>query len=256
MANVCRTAVARGVKEIAFTEHMDFIPEEPNTGYFQYDAYMAEIERCRKSFRGDLTILAAIEIDYCPDFEDEIAAWLRGKELDFVVGSVHYLRGRGNISEPRAGHFFEGKSVEEAYGVYFDLVLQSARFGLWDSLGHLDLIRRYGVKRYGQSDLEPLGGAIDRILATLIERGMALEINTSGMRQAPKETYPCPSILRRYRELGGTRLTIGSDSHAAQQVGSGIPEALRLAEEIGFAHVERYRERRAQSVPIRALMAA
>lgn len=256
MAKVCAAALARGITEIAFTEHMDFIPEESNTGYFAYDAYMAEIGTCRRRFGADLAVLAAIEIDYCPDFEDEIAAWLRGKEFDFVVGSVHYLRGRGNISEPRALRFFDGLTVEEAYEVYFDLVRRSAQFGMWDALGHLDLIKRYAVKKYGP--FEPLRFAeiIDEILAILVEKGIALEINTSGMRQPPKELYPHPDVLRRYRELGGSRLTVGSDSHDERDVGRGIPDALRLVEETGFAHVERFRERRSLGVPIRAMIAA
>ena len=256
MADVCRAAIARGLTEIAFTEHMDFIPEEPNTGYFAYDAYMGEIGRCRKAFGGELTVLAAIEIDYCPDFEDEIAMWLRGREFDFVVGSVHYLRGRGNISEARALRFFEGRSVEEAYAVYFDLVKRSAQFGLWDALGHLDLIKRYGIKTYGPFDPARFADAVDDILSTVMRQGMALEVNTSGMRQSPKEAYPHPEILGRYRELGGGRLTVGSDSHTDRDVGRGIPEALRLIEEIGFTHVERFRERRSVSVPIRSLVAA
>lgn len=256
MADVCAAALARGITEIAFTEHMDFIPEEKNTGYFHYDAYMREIAACRRRFRGDLAVLAAIEIDYCPDFEDEIAAWLAGKEFDFVVGSVHYLRRRGNISEPRAGRFFAGRSAEEAYGEYFEVVRQSAEFGLWDSLGHLDLVKRYGVRKYGPFDPEPVAGIIDDILRTLIARGIALEINTSGMRQSPRETYPGAGVLMRYKALGGTRLTIGSDSHSDRDVGRGIPETLRIAEELGFESVERFRRRKSAPVPIRHLMAA
>ena len=124
MADICATAIQRGITEIAFTEHMDFIPEEANTGYFDYDAYMRSIAACRSRFADRLTVLAGVEIDYCPDFEAEIAAWRTGKEFDFIVGSVHYIRGSGNISEPRAQTFFNTHSVEEAYMTYFHLVLQ------------------------------------------------------------------------------------------------------------------------------------
>jgi histidinol-phosphatase (PHP family) len=75
------------------------------------------------------------------------------------------------------------------------------------------------------------------------------------MRQSPRETYPHPDIIRRYYRLGGRRLTVGSDSHTARDVGRGVSEALRLAEEIGFTHVQRFRAREAESVPIRSLMA-
>ena len=253
MVDICAAATERGITEIAFAEHMDFIPEEANTGYFDYDAYMRDIAACRSRFAGRLAVRAAIEVDYCPDFEDDIAAWLASKEFDFVVGSVHYIRSRGNISEPRAHEFFGDRPVEEAYADYLRLVLQSARFGLWDALGHLDLIKRYGVETYGPFDPEPFRGIIDDTLRAVIDGGMALEINTSGMRQGPREAYPGSAVLRRYRELGGRLLTVGSDSHDAAHVGAGVPEALRLAQDLGFTHVARYCARRRKNTPIGGL---
>jgi len=250
MAAICEAAIARGVTEIAFTEHMDFIPEQQNTGYFAYDRYMREVAACRRRYDGRLVVLAAVEIDYCPDFEDEIAAWMHGKEFDFVVGSVHYLRGKGNISEPRAAGFFRGKDIEEAYGEYFEVVRRSAEFGLWDALGHLDLVKRYGVRRFGAFDRAAFADVIDDILHAIIRHGMALEVNASGLRQGPAETYPAPAILLRYRELGGMGLSVGSDSHAAQDVGRGVSDALRIARDLGFTSVLRFRERRSMVVPI------
>ncbi len=256
MADVCRAAIARGVTEVAFTEHMDFIPEERNTGYFDYDRYMREIDRARAEFAGRVAVLAGVEIDYCPDLEDEIARWLTGKEFDFVVGSVHYVRGEGNISEPRALDFFRGRTVEEAYSVYFDLVLRSARTGLWDSLGHIDLIKRYGVDHYGPFSPELFQPQIDAILRTVIETGMALEINTSGRWQSPEDFYPTRDIIARYRGLGGSRLTVGSDSHSDSHVGLGIADAYGMVRELGFHTVEQFRKRRSLSIEIDTLAAA
>jgi len=253
MVEVCRTAIARGITEIAFTEHMDFITEEPNTGYFDYTRYMTALDAARREFTGDLTVLAAIEIDYCPDFEDEIADWLNGKEFDFVVGSVHYIRGEGNISEPRALDFFRDRTIDEAYDRYFDLVRQSAETGMWDALGHIDLIKRYGVTHYGPFDAAPFSDQIDQILTTIIRNGIALEVNTSGLRQNPRNFYPAPSILQRYRELGGARVTVGSDSHTAKHTGEWIAEAYTMLKEIGFHTVEQFRERKGLSVPIDTL---
>lgn len=256
MADVCRAAIAKGVTEIAFTEHMDFIPEERNTGYFDYGDYMRHIEATRAEFDGRIVVLAGVEIDYCPDFEDDIASWLDGKAFDFVVGSVHYVRGEGNISEPRAMDFFKDRTVDEAYSLYLDLVQRSANTGMWDTLGHLDLIKRYGVKKWGPFKPERFQQQIDDILTTVIDRGMALEINTSGLRQSPEDFYPTADVVRRYRELGGSRLTVGSDSHNDRHVGLGIPEAYQLALDVGFHTVEQFRERRSLAVPIQELMAA
>ncbi len=289
MPDICEAAAQKGVTELAFTEHMDFIPEERNTGYLDYDAYMADIATCRERFAGRIDVLAAVEVDYCPDMEDEIAAWLDGKEFDFVVGSVHYIRDAGhNISEPRAADYFAERTVDEAYTEYFDLVLQCAEFGVagtgrWDSLGHLDLVKRYGVVAYGVvacgdfgsclsataggdsaaadastcpaavADRDGIERLVDRILRTVIDGGMALEVNTSGLRQGPAEAYPGRDVIERYKDLGGTRVTIGSDSHDAAHTGEGIAEGLRLLLSLGFDHVETFRKRVATSVPISEL---
>jgi histidinol-phosphatase (PHP family) len=253
MSDVCQTAIERGVTEVAFTEHMDFIPEERNTGYFDYEKYAVDVARVQDEFRGQVTVLSAIEVDYCPDFESAAARWLEDNAFDFVVGSVHYIRGDGNISEPRAADFFSGKSVEAAYGIYFDLVLQSARSGLWDSLGHLDLIKRFGVKAYGTLDVTLFRAKIEEILTAVIDSGMALEVNTSGLRQYPEDFYPNVDTLRLYHELGGRRLTVGSDSHNDRQTGEGICEAYVLLAQLGFDTVEQFRGRAGRSIPIESL---
>lgn len=250
MGDVCARALARGIDEIAFTEHMDFIPEERNTGYFRYDAYMEGIRACRERFAGVLTIVAGIEVDYCPDFENEIAKWLEGKDFDFVIGSVHYLRGKGNISEPRATDYFDGKNEQDAYGEYFGVVLRCARSGLWDALGHIDLIKRYGTSVFGPFNYRRHLDVIDEILGAVVEERMALEINASGLRQPPGECYPSVDLLRRYREIGGERVTIGSDSHSVEHVGDGVPTAIAAAVEAGFTEVLSFRKRLAVPVPI------
>ncbi|HQE61480.1 MAG TPA: histidinol-phosphatase [Candidatus Latescibacteria bacterium] len=250
MADICRVAVERGVSEIAFTEHMDFIPEEKNTGYFRYDAYMESIRRCREQFRDELAIVAGIEVDYCPDFENETAKWVEEREFDFVIGSVHYLRGKGNISEPRALDFFRGKTEREAYGEYWDVVLRCARFGIWETLGHIDVVKRYGTQVFGPFDETRHAEALGEILSTLVTKRIALEINTSGLRQPSAECYPSAALLRRYRELGGERITVGSDSHSVEHTGAGVLFGLRMARETGFAHVERFCRRKRSAVPI------
>jgi histidinol-phosphatase (PHP family) len=250
MADICHSAIDRGITEIAFTEHVDFIPEERNTGYFDYERYMRDIEACRQQFGDKLAVLAAAEIDYCPDFEDEIAGWLTGKDFDFVVGSVHYIRGKGNISEPRAIECFGDRPVEEAYREYFGIVRQSAESGLWDSLGHIDLVKRYGTGHYGPLDTEVFADEIDGILSAVIRTGMALEVNASGLRQGPVETYPGIAILARYRGLGGTKITVGSDSHTAEHTGIGADVAMNLVRTAGFDSILRFRGRKGTRVSI------
>ena len=255
MRDICEEALRRGVTEIAFTEHVDFIPEEANTGYFQYDDYMEHIAACRREFGDDLAVLAAVEVDYCPDFEDDIARWLSGKQFDFIVGSVHYLRGLGNISEPRAVDYFAGKTEREAYARYFDLVRRSSETGMWDSLGHIDLIKRYGTDHFGAFAPEAFTEMLEPILRTVVANGMALEVNASGLRQGPREPYPGPNTLEMYHSLGGERITIGSDSHTVRHVAIGLDEVLTHAMQAGFEKILTFRDRTATEVAISEIAA-
>lgn len=233
MEELCRRAVELGLSEICFTEHVDFDPAEVNTGYFRYESYRERIRESRGRFGAHLKIGAGVEIDYNRRFESDIADFLRGKTFDFVLGSVHYLNGF-NVSEPRASDYFEGRDREIAYGRYFDEVEHCVRSGMFDALGHLDLVKRFGVHVYGPFEIGPFTDRIERILRLMVEQGMGLEVNTSGLRQAPKEPYPSAEVLRMYKACGGEIVTVGSDAHTTDDVAKGIEEAVRLLRTMDF----------------------
>ena len=249
MAGHCRRAGELGLSEICFTEHMDFDPAESNTGYFDYDLYMGQIARIQTQFDGSLCVRAGVEIDYVPQFEREISAFLTGKDFDFVLGAVHYLDGF-NISEPRAWDYFRGKDVEDAYGRYFERVAQCAQFPMFDSLGHLDLVKRFGTEYYGPLRFGQFEDQIRQVLKAAIASDTGIEINTSGLRQSPKETYPSIDVLRLYEKLGGKVVIIGSDAHVPSDLGRGLDEALRMLYSAGFKSLARFEKRRRCETPI------
>jgi histidinol-phosphatase (PHP family) len=145
--------------------------------------------------------------------------------------------------EGRCERYFARRSVREAYQPYFAEARRAVESGLFDLIGHLDLAKRYGVRYYGPFDLSLFAAEIREILKLAVERGVGLEINTSGLRQAPHETYPGLEVLRWYRELGGQVLTIGSDAHSVKDLGKGIAEAFGLAREAGFEAVTLFEKR-------------
>src|SRR5438067_11014394 len=87
----CERAVEIGLDEIGFSEHKDFDPDDPVVDYFDYDAYMREIDQAHSRFHGVLAIRAGVEIDYQRWFEDRIGDYLAAHPFDFVIGSVHYV---------------------------------------------------------------------------------------------------------------------------------------------------------------------
>ncbi|MCX6344728.1 MAG: histidinol-phosphatase [Armatimonadetes bacterium] len=238
--DTCQAAYERGFSEICFTEHVDFDPTEEYCGYFDYDLYKRQIEDAREVYSGRLEVGFGAEVDFQAKYSSEIRAFLDGKEFDYVIGAVHYVNG---ILLERHRDYFSGKNAQEAYTPYFENTLAAIETGLFDAIAHLDLCKRHGVNYFGQFDPAPFACIIDKALEAIIARGMSLEINTSGLRQAANDIYPCQAILERYYALGGRNITIGSDSHSIGNVGFGIADGLAAARCIGFSEISAYRLR-------------
>ena len=125
--------------------------------------------------------------------------------------------------------------------------------GWFNVIGHLDLPKRYAPKTH--RDYDPLRYR-DRLLPifdSMIEGGVGFEINTSGLRQTPKTSMPGPAVAQWYAEQGGTLITTGTDSHAAQTVGAGLPQTLDMLRLCGLENVASYRQRKPSLVPIDSL---
>jgi len=240
IAEVADRARQIGLEVVGFCEHVDFDPRDHGGG--QPDPARYERELAAAATRvPEVRLCRGIEITYQTGFEAEIRAWLSGHTWDYVVASVHlvdYADGWAIVSEPEAmADYFAGHSQREAYGPYFEELLRTAQSGLGHVLGHIDLIKRVGGTCYGPFDPAAFQEEIRAVLRAAIASGLGLEINTSGLRQAPAEPYPALDILRWYREMGGELVTAGSDAHQATDLGAGIPAALDLARAAGFRAV-------------------
>jgi histidinol-phosphatase (PHP family) len=148
------------------------------------------------------------------------------------------------VSEPSAAEAYFGKhSQRQAYLPYFEELLRAAHSGLGDLLGHFDLVKRYGVAHYGRFEPATFAEEIRTVLRAAVEAGVGLEINASGLRQAPGEPYPGLAVLRWYRELGGEILAIGSDAHRVEHLAAGTDQALALARAAGFTAITTFEAR-------------
>jgi histidinol-phosphatase (PHP family) len=145
---------------------------------------------------------------------------------------------------------YYGSSEREAYEPYFEAVLGAVQTGLFDVLGHLDIVKRYGVRHHGPFSYDRYAEPIDAILRACVENGTGLEINTSGLRGLPKEPFPALPVVRRYRELGGEIVTVGSDAHRVDDLGQGIDAAVDLARAAGFDAIAFFEDRQPRWVPI------
>lgn len=251
MSEVCETAIARGVHEIAFTDHADFGPDDP-AGYFSPTEYLESIRQCRDRYSDRLTIRTGIEVGESHLFRKETEAILNTGEFDMVIGSAHYAVAAsspgsdGDLQCAWKETFFD-QPLSRAYEAYFEQVVQLSAKGDFDVLGHLDLVKR-DAHKFGKTydGPGPYTDMIRAILRNVIERGKGIEINTSPLYKGKGMSEPCPSleILKWYREMGGEILTFGSDAHTADKVGARFDVALEMARSAGFRRIALFEHRR------------
>jgi histidinol-phosphatase (PHP family) len=227
-------AIELGIPEIAITDHIDFEPGTPAYGYTTY----AQRERVvrdaaeRWADRG-VAIRFGVEVTWDAAWAVDITDHLRRHAYDFTIGSVHVYRDSPYAPENVAG-WVAGRSLAAIVSPYFDAVEAAARSGLFDSIGHIDFVKRYLVPHVTATDFAAAPELYDPILVALVESGTALEVNTSGLRQSANETYPAPPIVARYRELGGRAITIGSDAHRADTFAWALADGYDAAAAAGF----------------------
>ena len=245
-------AVERGITELAITDHVDFDPTMPAYGFASFADRERDVREAaaRWADRG-LAIRFGVEVSYERHHEDDIRGWLRRHPHDYVIGSVHISA----VSPYKAGNvatFVRGRSLPAIVAPYFDEVIGAARSGLFDTIGHLDFVKRYLVPHVMPAQLAAAPELYEPVLASLVDSGTSLEVNASGLRQLARETYPSAAIVARYRELGGLHVTIGSDAHRTEWFAYGLQEAYRQVSGAGFEALtfRRGGERVAVAMPI------
>lgn len=227
-------AVERGIAEIAITDHVDFDPRYPAYAYADFGTRERVVREAADRWgEQGVTIRFGVEITYQEAYQDAIREHLARHSYDFVIGSVHI--GPDDPYLPsRVAAWCTGRSIQEIVEPYFGEVLAAARSGLFDSLGHLDFVKRYVYPHLRPADFARAPELYEPILRALVEGGTGLEINTSGLRQQAAETYPSGAVVHRFRELGGDRVSVGSDAHRKESFAFGLAEGYRHANDAGI----------------------
>lgn len=255
MMDSCRAAIAAGVTEIAFTDHLDHEPADPGFGYYRPEEYLRQIETAREQFGDELTILAGVEVDFNQRIAPQVENFIRnyGAEYDFIIGSVHYTES-GELIFPQ---YFRNRSLDDVFIPYYRQIKLAIETGWFDTIGHLDLPKRYApVATHGTYDPAAYRELLEPIFEALIRQSMSFEINTSGLRQTPKTSMPGPAIVRWYVEAGGEMITTGTDSHVAETIGSGLERTLDMLALCGISSVSAVRGRQRRQIPIAELRRA
>jgi histidinol-phosphatase (PHP family) len=266
---MCGQAVRAGIGAICFTEHVDFDPENPHYGFYDYAAVLREAEVTRNKVGKQVEVRVGVELDLQPPFFRDAAEFLVGKKLDFVLGSFHFMNqefigtaayfrtfrqksdscGMGE-EKPYSGNYreavvgIEPAMIEKGIQVYFETLMKLAREAEFDVLAHFDLIKWQGAASWSDQCLAVHEEEARNILRVVAERGKGIEVNTKGLRYGCNEMFPALGLLKAFREAGGEIVTVGSDAHRAEEVGMGIEHACELVHEAGFRRVAFFRARK------------
>jgi len=241
MESMIETALAKGLQELVFTDHVDYDYADPVFEMIDYDHYVDYFAQLRDKYQGKIKLLLGVEVGFQPHVQAKIEQFVSSYPFDFVILSTHMADGLDFYT----GEFFAHKEQKAAYLRYFENVLESIkRFDNYDVYGHLDFIVRYGsfaVKKLAYADFQDI---IDEILKNIIQRGHGIELNTSGYRYGLEQMHPQFEILKRYKDLGGEIITVGSDAHREGDLCAHFDEAYAMLKAVGFRQLTVYRERK------------
>jgi histidinol-phosphatase (PHP family) len=252
MERYVERAIESGLTELGFSDHlyMYWLPpdgRDPELAMaeWEHDFYIEDVERCRRQYGSDITIRLATEADYIPGHEQALEDILRRYDWDYVIGSVHFLDGWG-FDDARYIAGYEDWPIDHLYTRYFDLVGDSAQTGLFDTIGHCDLVKKFG-HRPTRSFVDQYGTLAIR----LARSGVCAEVNTSGLRKRVGEIYPHPDLLRALH-AEGVPVTFGSDAHAPNEVAADFAAATALMRQAGYSSFLRFERRQRHECALHA----
>ncbi len=242
MEEMIQQGITNKLAGITFTDHMDY--EFPNTydwdcpdGFppftFDFDKYVATIQKYKNKYQDQIQIYTGVEIGLKKDAYEKNVQLSKHPALDYRIGSIHLI---DNL-DPYYPEYWESVNETRALEKYFETTLNCINnLGeiQIDTMGHLDYIVRYAPSGYKLYSYHNFSDVIDEILRKLIEREIALEVNTSGYKNGGTMPNPNGDVIRRYKDLGGECITFGSDAHTPEQLSKYFDDAGKLVWDAGF----------------------
>lgn len=236
MEEYVQEAQRKGLREIGFSDHIPmyfFPPEERDPGIAmpeeELPRYVADIRKLQERF-APFPVKLGIEADYTPGKEEVLKALLGQYDFDYVLGSIHFLDGWGFDNSIYIEEY-QRRDIDAVYEQYFQTLEQAASSGIFDSLAHPDLIKKFGFRPAG--DISYL---YEQTVKTIAGADICVEVNLAGLRVPVAEIYPALPFLRLCYQFR-VPVTLGSDAHKPEQVGAGFESAVQLLKAVGYNEV-------------------
>ncbi len=240
--DLAAVAAQRGLRGLIITCHNP-MPNGFSSGVRmaedEFDQYVDLVATAHDQWKGKVDVRLGLEADFFEGYEAYLEKQLASADFHFVLGSVH-----PQISEFRE-KYWQADEVE-VQRLYFHLLAVAAETKLFDSISHPDLIKNFTASNWDQDRIMPdICRALDRIAAT----GVAMELNTSGLKKTISEMNPFPGMLREMCQRG-IPVTLGADAHEPGRVADRFEDALKLLSDSGYSHVSLFLNRTRQEIAI------
>lgn len=232
-----KEAINKGLEEICFTDHNDFMPN--GLWVLECDKYFETLLPLKEKYKEQIKVKIGIEIGLDMLSKERTEQLVSQYPFDFVIGSIHTI----NLEDIALDEYFLGKTKQQIHTDYFNAMLECVKnFDCFDVLGHLDYVRRYGPYEDKSIDYDYYQDIIDEIFKTLISKDKGIEINLSGFKFFD-EGLPNYQQVKRFYDLGGRTITMGTDSHIYTDVGLHLDKAIEMYKDIGFKDVTTFTQR-------------
>jgi len=237
MEQMIEQAIKLGLGKLCFTDHMDYdYPMQTGGHDFVFDPteYIKKLEEMKKQYYGQIEILTGIELGLQPHLKDRLTALTQSYPFDFFIGSSHVV----NHLDPYFPEYWVDRTKEEGIRAYFESIIENCKtFSGFHVYGHLDYIIRYlpgQTTKKATYSYYDYADILDEVLKTIISYGKGIEINTAGFKYGLGFPHPKTEVIKRYKELGGELITIGSDAHTPEHLCYAFDQIPELLQALGF----------------------
>ena len=248
--NILETAEKRELKQIALCDHYDInwvvAGENPDIDFKQSQEL---IVKAKKRIPNDVDFLLGIELGQPHHLSEQSQKVLEENEFDFILCSLHNARDEPDF------YYIDYKNINilnliKIFEKYNDELCEIANWGNYHSLAHITYPVRYFSINNIHIPLKKYYDVYKKVLSILIHRGIALEVNTSGLRKKLNATSPSFDILEIYKSMGGELITVGSDAHNLSDIFSGITYTYECLLKLGFKYVSIIKDRKLEQIKI------
>lgn len=236
-------AMSLGFNKLCFTDHMDYDFPIYNGLTFQFDpdAYFSELLLLKEEYKNRINLLIGIELGLQPYLAPRYDTLMNSYPFDFAIGSSHLVNG----VDPYNKEYWEQYSKEEGVIKYLESIIGNVKaYSNFDVYGHLDYVIRYLPDKNTTFSYEKHADLIDLMLSTIINAGKGIELNTSGYKYGLSSPHPNEYILKRYKDMGGEIITIGSDGHIPGHIGYDFKIAKELLHSLNYKYYTVFTERK------------